>query len=86
MDSRSVPRRHWMVTWGCVLVVTGRITPRQHTLETGDGLVPIPEDRGQQLCRLAFGQPRLGRNAELAQERRLFLGGGVLAPRGLRLD
>ena len=54
-----------MVTWGCVLVVTGRTTPREHTLETGDGLVPIPEDRGQQLRRLAFGQPRAGCNAQL---------------------
>ena len=86
MDSRSVPRRHWMVTWGCVLVVTGRITPREHTLETGDGLVPIPEDRGQQLCRLAFGQPRAGRNAQLTQQRYLFLRGRVLTPRRLHFD
>ena len=66
MGSRSVPRRRWMVTWGGVLVGTGRTTPREHALETGDGLVPIPEDRGQQLRRLAFGQPRPGRNAQLA--------------------
>jgi hypothetical protein len=53
-------------------------------LQANGWLVPIPEHRGQQLRRLAFGQPCLSRNAELAQECRLFLGGGVLAPRGLR--
>src|SRR5437764_8036283 len=52
---------------------------------TSDWLVPIPEHRGEQFRRLAFGQPRLGRHAELAQECRLFLRGGVLAPGGLGL-
>src|SRR5215468_2549733 len=37
MGSRSVPRRRWMVTWGCGLVVTGHTTPREHTLEAGRG-------------------------------------------------
>jgi hypothetical protein len=60
MGSRSWHRLRWMVTWGCVLVVTCLTTPRGHALETGDGLVPIPEDRGQQLRRLAFGQPCSG--------------------------
>lgn len=60
MGSRSWHRRRWMVTWGCELVGTGLTTPRAHALETGDGLVPIPEDRGQQLRRLAFRQPCAG--------------------------
>jgi hypothetical protein len=86
MGSRSLPRRRWMVTWGGGLVVTGRTTPRERALETGDGLVPIPEDRGQQLRRLAFGQPRAGGDAQLAQQRRLFLRGRVLTPRRLHFD
>ncbi len=47
-------------------------------------LPPIPQHRGQQIRRLTFGQPRPGREAQLAQQCRLFLGGRVLAPRGLR--
>src|SRR4029453_14351316 len=81
MGRGSLPRRRGMVTWGCVLVVTGLTTPREHTLETGDWLVPIPEYRGQQLRRLAFGQPRPWGQPELAQQRRLFLRGRVLTPR-----
>jgi hypothetical protein len=38
-----------------------------------DGLPPVPEHRGQQLRRLAFGQPRPDREAQLAQQRGLFL-------------
>ena len=63
MGSRSLPRRRWMGTWGRVLVGTGLTTPREHTLEIGNWLVPIPEDRGQQLRRLAFGQPCSGCHA-----------------------
>src|SRR5215831_15601907 len=33
--------------------------------QAGDWLVPVSEHCGQQLRRLAFGQPRPGRNAEL---------------------
>jgi len=85
MGSGSVPRRRWMVTWGGGLVVTGRTTPRERALETGDGLVPISEDRGQQLRRLAFGQPDPCGQPEFAQERRLFLRGRLLAPGRFRL-
>ncbi len=53
--------------------------------QTSDWLVPIPEYRGEQLRCLAFGQPRPGRNAQLAQQCRLFLGGGLLAPERRRL-
>src|SRR5215471_4177169 len=45
---------------------------------TSDWLVPIPEHGGQQLRCLAFGQPRAGREAQLAQQGRLFLRGRVL--------
>jgi len=66
MGSRSLHRLRGMVTWRCLVVVTCITTPREHALETGDWLVPIPEDRGQQLRRLAFGQPRAGCDAQLA--------------------
>ena len=46
MGSRSLHRLRWMVPWGRVLAVTCLTTPRQNALETGDWLVPIPEDRG----------------------------------------
>ena len=42
--------------------------------------IPIPEHRGQQIRRLAFGQPHPRRQAQLAQQRRLFLCGRLLAP------
>ncbi len=51
----------------------------------GGWVPPVPEHRRQQIRRLTFGQPRPDREAQLAQQRRLFLGGRVLAPRGLRL-
>ena len=57
-----------------------------HARSTGDWLVPVPEHRGQQLRRLTFRQSRLGCHAQLAQQRRLFLRGWVLALRGLRFD
>jgi hypothetical protein len=66
MGGRSLPRLRWMITWGRVLVVTCLTTPLRHAPYTGDWLVPIPQDRGQQLRRLAFGQPRLRRDAQLA--------------------
>src|SRR6516164_5124187 len=70
--SRGIRRR--------LRVVTCMTSPLRHAPETGDWLVPIPQDRGQQLRRLAFGQPHAGGDAQLAQQRRLLLGGRVLAP------
>ena len=75
----------WMATWGRLLVMTCITTPPPARAEDRRLVSPNPEDRGQQLRRLAFGQPRSGHNAQLAQQRRLLLGGRVLAPRRLRL-
>ncbi len=56
-----------------------------HTPPPGWTSIPIPEHRGQQIRRLAFGQPRPSGQPELAQQRRLFLRGRLLPPGCFRL-